>query len=51
MEGWKSLFFISWIYVPFWNAEQIKLYVMLTWIAYAVWFVIGLFNPAARIIV
>ena len=48
MEGWKSLFFIDWLYGAFWNAEQIKLYFLLLWVLHAAWFVVGIFAPVAR---
>lgn len=49
MEGWKSLFFIEWLYSTFWNAEQIKLYFLVIWLLHALWFVLGLFMPEARV--
>lgn len=48
MEGWRALLFIDWFRAAWWSAEQIRLYVLLWWICHAVWFIVGLFNPALR---
>lgn len=47
LEGWKAFFVIDW-FAAFWSAEQIKLYVLLCWIASCIWFVIGLLHPEYR---
>jgi hypothetical protein len=33
---------------PMWSADGIRLFAGLTWLAEAIWFLIGLFEPAAR---
>ncbi|MEQ4573698.1 MAG: hypothetical protein ABN502_01960 [Gammaproteobacteria bacterium] len=48
MEGWKAALLLDGPFAGFWNAEQIRLYVLLLWLAGLVWFVIGLFVPGAR---
>lgn len=45
--GWRALALIS-VWAMKWDAEQIRLYVLLIWIAHALWFVLGLFQPAWR---
>jgi len=48
MEGWRSGLFIDSPFSFTWSAEQIKLYVLLSWIGHAIWFVGGLFVPELR---
>ena len=47
LEGWRSAALVSW-FAANWNAEQIRLYMLLLWICHAVWFVVGLFVPSLR---
>lgn len=50
-EGFfKGMFFIS-IFAAYWNAEQIKLYILTIWVFTSIWFVVGLMKPELRIIV
>lgn len=48
MEGGKSSIFINWLYAFNWSAEQIKLYVLLSWVGHLIWFVVGLFVKGLR---
>ncbi len=48
LEGWKAAFFIDWMRAADWSAEQIKLWVLLTWGLHALWFVLGLAVPLMR---
>ena len=48
LEGWRAGVLLDWIHAGFWNAEQIKLYVILLWLLHAGWFLLGLFQPAFR---
>jgi len=48
MEGWRAWLFVDGPFAGAWNAEQIRLYFLLLWLAGLVWFVIGLFVPGAR---
>lgn len=48
LEGWRAPFFVDWIYAFRWSAEQIKLYALLLWVAYAVLFTVGLLVPEFR---
>ncbi len=50
LEGWKSLFFIDWLYSFTWSAEQIKFYALLWWLAHLIWFIGGLFNDQWRFV-
>jgi hypothetical protein len=36
------------VWAPRWSADGIKVFVKLTWFLAGVWFVVGLFVPAAR---
>lgn len=47
VEGWKSFFMIDWFALD-WNAEQIRLYVLIIWLFSCIWFVVGLFKPELR---
>ncbi len=43
-----SAFLISWL-APEWSAEGIKLFAAIVWFFSALWFVLWLFEPVARI--
>lgn len=47
LEGLKSALTLGW-FTWDWNAEQIRLYVLVIWVLMSVWFVIGVFNPDLR---
>ena len=47
LVGLKSALTLGWMTWD-WNAEQIRLYALLLWVIAAVWFVVGLINPALR---
>ncbi|WP_227431293.1 hypothetical protein [Psychrobacter sp. I-STPA6b] len=47
IEGWLSVFVVGLVAWD-WNAEQIKLYVLITWFGVAVLFLYGLFNSDFR---
>ena len=47
LQGWKSWLLLNW-WAARWNAEQIRLYVLLIWLLHAVWFVLGLLRPDWR---
>lgn len=47
IKGWKSFFLIEWFTLN-WNAEQIRLYVLIIWLASVVLFVVGIINPELR---
>lgn len=50
MEGWRATLFIDWVGAHAWSAGQIRLYMLVLWLAHALWFVLGLFLPAARFV-
>ena len=47
IEGWKSFFMIEWFALD-WNAEQIRLYVLIIWLASLIWFIVGIIKPELR---
>ena len=47
VEGWKSFFLIDWLAWD-WNAEQIRMYMLMLWLFATVWFVLGLIYPELR---
>ena len=47
IEGWKSFFMIDWFALN-WNAEQIRLYVLIIWLASLIWFITGIIKPELR---
>ena len=47
IEGWKSFFLIDWFALD-WNAEQIRFYVLLIWLASVIWFILGAIKPELR---
>lgn len=47
VEGWRALPLIG-FWAAHWEAEQIRLYVLLLWVVHALWFVLGLWQPAWR---
>ncbi|MDR0225123.1 MAG: hypothetical protein LBI66_01775 [Burkholderiaceae bacterium] len=47
MEGWRALPLIGW-WATRWNTEQIRLYMLLVWVAHSLWFVAGLVSPGLR---
>lgn len=47
VEGWRSFFLISWFAFD-WNAEQIRMYVLIIWLASVVWFFVGIIKPELR---
>ena len=47
IEGWLSFFVVGWFALD-WHAEQIRLYVLIIWLAQTVWFVVGVFVPELR---
>lgn len=49
IEGWKSSIFIGLVSLD-WNAEQIRMYVLIFWLASLVYFVIAIFRPELRLI-
>ena len=48
LQGWRSLFIVDWLFAYRWNSEQIALYVLVCWVGHTIWFLVGLFLPAAR---
>ncbi|NHB58302.1 hypothetical protein G9F32_09760 [Acinetobacter sp. 194] len=48
LEGLKSAVFLGWMTWD-WNAEQIRFYILIIWILYSIWFVVGLFFPSLRL--
>ncbi|MBP2281527.1 hypothetical protein H4W00_002340 [Psychrobacter sp. PL19] len=48
VAGWKSFFLIDWIALD-WNAEQIRMYVLLIWLASLVYFILAIINPELRV--
>ena len=47
IEGWKSIFLVS-TYAARWEAEAIKLYMLVVWLLTTFGFVAGLFLPDFR---
>lgn len=47
LVGLKSALTLGWITWD-WNAEQIRLYILIIWIFSSLWFVVGLFKPELR---
>ncbi len=48
IEGWKSFFLIEWFALD-WNAEQIRMYVLIIWVASLIWFILGVIKPELRL--
>ena len=46
--GWRSLLIVDWMRSFDWNSEQIALYALICWLGHTLWFMVGLFEPAAR---
>lgn len=47
VEGWKSFLLIEWFALD-WNAEQIRLYALCTWVLSTLWFIAGMLVPGLR---
>lgn len=47
IEGWLSFFAIGWFALD-WKAEQIRLFVLISWFFLTLTFIYGLFNEAFR---
>lgn len=47
VAGWKSWFFIDWLALD-WTAEQIRMYILIIWLASLVYFILGLCKPELR---
>lgn len=48
IEGWKSFFLIEWFALD-WNAEQIRMYMLIIWVASLIWFMLGVIKPELRV--
>jgi hypothetical protein len=48
LEGTFASGFLIDIFAPRWSAEGIKVYTALAWLFCGIWFLVGLFVPAAR---
>ncbi|WP_201527632.1 MULTISPECIES: hypothetical protein [Psychrobacter] len=46
--GWKSFFLVDWIALD-WNAEQIRMYVLIIWLASLIYFILGVIKPELRL--
>lgn len=49
VEGWRSFFLVSWFALD-WNAEQIRMYVLLIWLISLFFFMMGVINPEYRFV-
>jgi len=47
VAGWKAWFVIDWLALD-WTAEQIRMYVLIIWLASLVYFILGLWKPELR---
>ena len=48
IKGWKSFFLIDWFALD-WNAEQIRMYMLIIWVASLIWFILGVIKPELRV--
>ncbi len=47
VEGWLSFIVIGWFALD-WNAEQIKLFILIVWFFFTIIFIYGLFDSRFR---
>lgn len=48
IQGWRSIFIFSAENSEEWSKDQVIMMTWFFWIAFSIWFVIGVFNPDLR---